>query len=134
MADEERLITINLLGRDMQFHTLSPGQSVLVQRMGERARKASEAADGDINKLGEAFTGMMVRILDVVDTLFVSERDRQDVEDAVLARKLDVPDLMAILLGGRRPEAEPDDADPKPAKKRAKKAQPKMANTRRATR
>lgn len=134
MADEEQLVTINLLGRDMQFRKLSTGQSVLVQRIGARAEKASNAAGEDAMKLGEAFSGMMVRILDVVDTLFVSEQDRQDVEDAVLARKLDVPDLMAILLGGRRPEPEPDDADPKPVKKAAKKAQPKMANPRRATR
>lgn len=111
MADDEQFVTIPMLGRDMQFRVLSPGQMLLVQRMGQRARKAADVA-GDDADVGKAYTQMMVKILDVVDTLFVSEQDRDDVEAAVLNRQLDVQDLTAILFGGRQVEQPPDDADP----------------------
>lgn len=137
--DEEEFVTISLLGRNMQFRTLSPGQMLLVQRMGQRAKKASTAAGEDVGSLGAAYSTLMIKVLDVVDTLFVSEQDREDVETAVLARKLDVSDLFAILYGGYQPDQPDDDADPVKAPKalRNKKAATvvkKTANPRRAAR
>lgn len=132
--DSEDLVTIPLLGRQMQFHRMTPGQQVMMARIGTRAQRQGQDAHNH--------TTVMMKLMDVIDSLFTLESDREDVEAAVLRRELDLDDLMTIALGGRRPEPVPDDdADPvmpkmlrdkKPAA--VAKASKKTANPRRASR
>lgn len=126
MADEG-VHTLTLLGREMSFRRASQGQILLIQRIAQRSRRD---ADKDETALGAAYTALMVRILDVIDTLFVDPQDRDDVEQAVLQRELDVEDLMPIL-SGKRPDAPADDEDPPAIKRKTPKAAAKKTAARR---
>lgn len=141
MADEDKIVEVELLGRQMQIRIMTPGQAVLMARMAQRTRRQS-SDPSDVKAASDAYNSLMTKMLDVVDTLFVSETDRQDVEDAVLARKISLDDLMMVALGGRRPQPLDDDADPVAAPKTLKdkkaagvtKVAKKTANSRRASR
>jgi len=111
MADEDNLVTLTMLDRQMQFRSLSPGQLLLLKRMTQRLRDKEKHARQD-EASGNAYMEIMVKILDVIDTLFVSETDRQDVEDAILQRKMDLRELMQVMHGKPIEELEEDDADP----------------------
>lgn len=130
MADEE-IVQIELLGRKMDVRVMTPGQAVLMSRFAQRAQMQSESSDNPAATT-QAYSQLMLRLMNLVDSLIVSESDRQAVEDALIERKLDIEDLYVIAMGGRRPEPVPDDADVEAKPK--KKAVKKTANPRRATR
>lgn len=123
--DDEGIIEHVLLGRPMRFRRMLPGQAVMMSRMARRAEKTR----GDGEALA-AYNDIVQNMMDLVESLFVSPQDLAEVEAAVLRRELDFDDLLAVALGGRRPEAPADDADPVTPKKTAKKT----ANPRRAKR
>lgn len=138
MAVEEDLVTLTLLGKEMQFRRMSPGQLLLANRMAQRAQRE---AGTDLTDSAKAYKSLMIKILDIVDTLFLSEEDREEVEGAVLQRKLGLDDLMMIAFGRRPAETPDDDADPAaPKSLRNKKpagvakVTKKTANPRRASR
>lgn len=136
MADEDNIVTHKLLGRDMQFRPVSPGQLVLISRMAQRAMRQV-----DEGETVAAFNSLMVKMLDLIESLFVSEQDRQDVEDAMLAGKISLEEVQSIAFGGKT-EPAPDDADPVVAPKTLRSKRPaavakvakKTANPRRAAR
>lgn len=127
MANEEAQ-TFELLGRDMPFRRPSQGQLLLLQRIAQRSRR--EIGD-DAEAMGKAYTALMARMLDIIDTLFINPQDRDDVEEAVLNRQLDVEDLMPILRGKPTEPPVADDEDPPPVKRKAPKAAAKKAAPRR---
>lgn len=133
MADEDNLVTLTLLDREMHFHRLSQGQLLLMQRMMKRLRSTAPQAE-DQEALGAAYSDIMVKILDVIDTLFVSETDRQDVEDAILQRKMDLRELMQVMHGKPIEDAEEDDADAVAAPKALKSKKAANATKKTATR
>lgn len=136
MADEDNIVTHQLLGRDMQIRSLSPGQLVLITRMAKRAQQQAEQGDAPV-----AFNELMIKMMDLIDSLFVSAQDRQDVEDAMLVGKLSLEEVQKVAFGSRM-AAPDDDADPVAAPKTLRGKKPatvakvakKTANPRRASR
>lgn len=120
MADEDTTVTITLLGRQMQVRQMTPGQTIIMMRLANRAQKQSDASKNPAATV-HAYKDLMIKMMDLVDTLFVSESDRQDVEDALIARQLDINDLMNVALGGRRAPEPDDDADVVPKALKNKK-------------
>jgi hypothetical protein len=138
MDDQDDIVTRQLLGRDMQFRRITPGQQLLMVRMSRRAQ--GQLKDGDADTI---YADLMIKMLDMIESLFVSDQDRQDVEDALLTGKLPLEELQQVALGAKAKEEVPDDADPVVAPKalKSKKAAPtttvnakKTANPRRAAR
>lgn len=109
-----------LAGRQIVFRRASLGQLIILRRSAERMIKLAESADGD----GSTVLAAVVKTLDFVETLIVSEDDRQFVEDQMLAGNVDYLDLFKALGGGGDDQA--DDQAPKPVK-RAPRKSPKAA-------
>jgi hypothetical protein len=125
MSDEaEKTFTMPLAGREIEFRHPLLGQVLILDRFARKAVKAASESEGE--ESGRTMMSAIARTLDFIQTLVVSEDDKQFLEDQMLAGTIDWPDVMAALSGGTRKETVADDQAP-PARKRAPKKSPKAA-------
>lgn len=122
MSDEvqSETFTMPLAGRDIEFRRPALGQVLVLERMYHREVKSNK--DAEERARNAAMTSVLVRTLDFIDTLVVAEDDRQFIEDQMLAGKIDWPDVLKVLSGGRGGRDEDDDADPQPVKRIPRKS------------
>lgn len=131
----ENTFTLTLAGREILFNKTSPGQVTVMQRYIERIRAQMDGVDDAA--MGELFTKINRVMLDVVDTRFAKEEDRDWVEQQMMQGKLEISELLEVLRNGapHTPRPADDDTPPTPAKRpgrktpAAKKAAAKKAAT-----
>jgi len=125
MADED-IFETTIAGRTMWFKKSSEGQLIALQRVLNRLRTQFTTAKDPVVKR-EAATKLGATVLDVAESRFVDQADRDWVEQQMLLGLVDIKEIMTIFSNGVvREEPEPDDAPP-PAKKTAAKRSPKAA-------
>lgn len=130
MSDEPaKMFTMTLAGREVMFKSPLLGQVIVLERSARRIMEATRKEGGDE---GVAITRAMVRTLDFIETLIVSEDDRQFVEDHMMAGDIDWMDLIKALSGGMDNDTPADDEAPKLARKAPRKS-PKAAPVAKAT-
>lgn len=102
---------VNLVGRDIGFKDMRPGQIAMANLAIERARKR-------VREVGEAKATMemMSQIFNLIESLIITDEDREHVMDAMLTGQIDLPEAFLILRRGE-PEAPDDDEDDEPKKK-----------------
>lgn len=120
----EDTFTHTLLGREMQFRKAKRGQLLMLFRM--RGRLKAMPDDTDTRQMWDNLNAVTERMLDLIDSLFLNEKDRADVEEAMIKGALDIDDLIP-LLGNTDTADQDDDEDPKPKKTAGKKAPAKKA-------
>lgn len=76
-------------------------QMMLVGRM---QRQLGRMADGDLGVLE-----LVGKMMDIIDSLVLSSDDREWLEDQIVARNVEMKDLLPLI--------DPEDANAKPAKK-----------------
>ena len=108
----------------MSFRKAKRGQLLMLFRMRGRLRDMPDDADAKV--MWDRLNTVTERMLDLIDSLFLSEDDRADVEKAMIDGKLDIDDLIP-LLGGGDSEEQADDEDPKPKKTTGRKVPAKKA-------
>lgn len=124
MSDEATTFTMSLAGRKIEFRKPHLGQILILQRIAQRS--IAQARDrGDDAALAAAMQESLMKTLNFIDTLFVDEKDRQFVEDEMLAGNIDYKDVLKTLSGGVGQDQPQDDAPP--AKKTVAKRSPKAA-------
>lgn len=136
MADEDTFET-TIAGRKMWFKKSSEGQLIALQRVMNRLRVQFQTAENpEVRR--EAATKLGATVLDVAESRFVDQADRDWVEQEMLLGRIDIPEVMKIFSNGNvKEDPEPDDAPPKKAAaKRSPKAAPvkKTANAPRTRR
>lgn len=123
MSDEATpTFTMTLAGREIEFRRANLGQVLVLQRLYRRELKRSSGSEDD---KGEAITAAVIRTLDFIDTLFITEEDRQFVEDQMLSGAIDWQEILPAMSGGVK-DAPADDEAPAPVR-RAPKKSPKAA-------
>lgn len=128
--------TLTLAGREILFNKTSPGQITAMQRYIDKIRIQMIGADE--TTISQLFTKINKIMLDVIDTRFADEQDREYIEKQLMFGAIDIRELMVVLSNGNKPKpATPDDEPPTPVKKAAKKparkpAAKKTTNPRRA--
>lgn len=116
-ADVDGAFSFPVLGRVMWFKPPSTGQLILLQRFRMQLKGIAN------NDAGYSLImSVSMKTLNVIDSLFLDPDDRDWTEEQLIAGKLEVNELMPILAGGNATVGTPDDADPAPKKKAAKKA------------
>lgn len=120
MSDEVETFSMPLAGRQILFKRASLGQVIVLRRNAERMIKLAESEEGQ----GVAVVQSVVKTLDFIETLIVSEQDRQFIEDEMLAGNIDWQDLVKVIGGA--PDERADDEPVKPVR-RAPKKSPKAA-------
>lgn len=123
MSDEAVTFSMKLAGRDVLFRRPLLGQIIVLRRNAQRKMKQAEGEAGDA---GQALTAALIKIMDFIETLIVSEQDKEFVEEAMLAGTVDWQDLLRALSGGQDDEPVADDEPAKPVKKAVKRS-PKAA-------
>lgn len=122
MSDEAtKTLTLTLAGRKIMFKRASLGQILILERT---TKRMISKAEGDPEDHGRAMVEAVIKTLDFVETLIVSEQDRQFVEAKMLEGEIDYLDVI-VALGGQD-DPVPDDEEPKPVKKAPRKS-PKAA-------
>lgn len=121
----EDTFTHILLGREMQFRKAKRGQLLMLFRM--RGKLKNMPDDTDSRQMWDSLNTVTERMLDLIDSLFLDENDREDVERAMINGTLDIDDLTPLLGGGVESEQVADDEDPKPRKTAGRKAPAKRA-------
>lgn len=130
MSDEApSTFIMTLAGREISFKRPLLGQIIVLERSARRIMEATRKQGGDE---GVAITRAMVRTLDFIETLIVSDDDRQFVEDHMMSGDIDWMDLIKSLSGGLDEDTPADDEAPKPVK-RAPRKSPKAAPVAKAT-
>lgn len=124
MSDEATFTRV-LGGREIQLRRPNLGQILMLQRIAQRNIKSVKDSGKDDHELARVTQDAMVRVLDFIDTLFLSEEDRLFVEDEMIAGKITHEEIFSLLTGEQDKAAE-DDAPP-PVKKTAAKRSPKAA-------
>lgn len=126
MSDEvTNTFTMTMAGRVIEFKHPNLGQVLVLQRRYHRALREDQALDDTDEAKGKALMDEVIKSLDFIDKLFVSDEDRQFVEDQMLAGTIDWTQVVKALSGGDKSQP-PDDEAPKPVK-RAPKKSPKAA-------
>lgn len=112
-----------LKGRKMWFKPAIHAQFILLQR---EWLKMTQLKEGE--QYGKLYIAVQVKTLAVIESQFLDEADREWVEDLMLNGKIDIPDLMPILSGGKGGKETDDDAEveqaPRAQRRAAKKAMP----------
>lgn len=122
MSDEvPKTLTLPLAGRDVVFRRATLGQILVLERT---TKRMISKAESDPKDHGRAMVDAVIRTLDFVERLIISEDDRQFVEEKMLEGVIDYLDVIKAL--GGRDDPVPDDEEPK-AIKRAPKKSPKGA-------
>lgn len=137
MSDQtpENTFTLTLAGREILFNKTSPGQITAMQRYIDKIRIQMIGADDDT--ISQLFTKINKIMLDVIDTRFVHEEDREYIEKQLMFGGIEVQEIMVVLSNGNKPKPVTPDDQPPAAKKTAgrkapaKKAAKKTANPRR---
>lgn len=112
---------MTLAGRQIMFRRAKLGQILILERTTQRMIKKAE---GDPQDRGRAMVDAVIKTLDFVEHLIISEDDRAFVEEKMLEGAIDYLDIVKAL--GGRDEQTPDDEEPKIVK-RAPKKSPKAA-------
>lgn len=139
MADQApETFTVPLGGRQIEFKLVTLGQNLILQRLTRSVQKQIETAPAEEVPL--LYNNLVQSTLDVIETRFVRDEDREFVVAEMLAGRIDFEHLKNVLANGRlEPEAPDDDADvalKTPRKKAAAKkaAAAKKTNPTRARR
>lgn len=118
MSDEvSDTFALTLAGRQVMFRRAKLGQILMLQRS---AQRMITRAESDENDQGKSMTEAVIKTLDFVETLIVTEDDRQFVEDQMLAGTIDYIDVLAAL--GGKGDLTPDDEEPKAVKRTSAKS------------
>lgn len=117
--------TLVLAGRPVEFKRAGIGQVIMLQRRAFRKLKTADGIEEDTGR-NELSTTALVEVFDFIDTLIVSEEDRQYVEDGMLSGEIDWEDVVGALGGGPRNSVADDEVPP--VKKRAPRKSPKAAS------
>ena len=131
MSDEVKTFTMMLGGREITFRNPALGQVLLLHRMYAKAIKRAEGDEQDASRQ-DVMSDAMVRVLDYVESLIVSEDDRAFVEDGLWKGDIDFTDVLKALSGGKREDAAAAD-DEAPVNRAAKRAKKAVAKTPKAT-
>src|SRR5688572_19694270 len=125
-----------LKGRLMWFKPAMPAQFTLLQREWLKMQRMP-SGEG----YGKAYMDVQVKTLTVIESQFLDGADQEWVEDQMLNGKIDIPDLMPILSGGKGGKETDDDAEveqaPRAVRRATKKAvtpAKKAANAQRSKR
>lgn len=117
----EPAFTVTLDGVDVGFKDMTPLQLTMVKKIVTQAAKKAK-------KVGEGVAAMemLEQLLNIIESLILTEDDREHVMDAVMRGVVDAPEVFLILRKGQAEEPD-DDAEaeqaPKP-KKAARTAAP----------
>lgn len=116
-----------LKGRKMWFKPAIHAQFILLQR---EWLKMTQLKEGE--QYGKLYIAVQVKTLAVIESQFLDEADREWVEDLMLNGKIDIPDLMPILSGGKGGKETDDDAEVEQAPRAARRAVKKAAPVKKA--
>ncbi len=127
MADEGNADTFEytIAGRVMVLRKTSRAQLLMLERMGRQVMAQMQALKPDqldeIRELGAKLNDMA---FETAESRFIDPADLSFVRTEVLRGNVEEEDIYAILSNGVRRSTPPvpDDADPVPAKRTAKKA------------
>lgn len=119
-----------LLGRTMWFKLPIPGQFVLLRRYQAQMTMMRKNNDPEYTRLA---MDTSVKTLNVIDSQFLDPDDRDFVEEAMIAGKLDVADVLPILAGGAKATADDEEVEvkPRPARALGKPVKKTVANAKR---
>lgn len=133
MADQApETFTVPLSGRDIEFKFVTIGQNMILQRLTRSVQKQVESAP--MEEVPGLWNNLVQATLDVIDTRFVRDEDRDFVTAEMLAGRIDFEDLKHVLANGKREtEAPPDDADVQLKVPRKKAAAKKAAAAKKTT-
>jgi len=118
MSNEAQTFHMTLAGRQIEFRRATLGQVLLIERAYHQAAKRAQGESDDGTRM-EIHSSALVKVLDFIESLIVSQDDRDFVEEKMLAGEVDFPELLAALGGGKGSTATADDEAPKKAIKRA---------------
>lgn len=97
-GDETRTVTI--LDRKIQVHELTEAQKLLMSREVRNILRTDLPIEKRVAAVGSTF--------DIVEALVVNEDDVAFIEQKIMERKLDIPDLKPLLAAfNQKPEAKP---------------------------
>lgn len=113
---------MTLAGREVMFRRTHVGQVIMLQRTAMRAVTQAQKDSGDEGERVGAVSAGIMKVLDFIDRMIISEDDRQFVEDKMLEGEITWEQLARALAGGK--ESTEDDEAPEP---RAPRKSPKAA-------
>lgn len=116
-----------LKGRRIWFKPAIPAQFILLQREWVKMTRLKEGQE-----YGKLYIDVQLKTLAVVESQFLDEADREWVLDLMLNGKIDIPDLMPILSGGKGGKETDDDAEVEQAPRAARRAVKKAAPAKKA--
>lgn len=117
MADEGTF-SYTVAGRDMVFKNMTLSRISLLQRLVDKLQVQIRTASTDED--ARVFSAKLYNLIwTTVESQFTSQDDLDTAQTAILTGNIDEDDLLPLLSNGKkRPDPQPDDADP-PVKKRA---------------
>lgn len=124
MSNEAETFTMTLAGREVMFRRTHVGQVIMLQRTAMRAVTQAQKDSGDEGERVGAVSAGIMKVLDFIDRMIISEDDRQFVEDKMLEGEITWEQLARALAGGK--ESTEDDEAPEP-RPRASRKSPKAA-------
>lgn len=109
----EPAFTVTLDGVDVGFRDMTPLQLTMVRKIvNQAAKKAKKVGEG------VAAMEMLEQLLNIIESLILTEEDRDHVMDAVMRGVVDAPEVFLILRKGQTDSAD-DDAEETPKPKKA---------------
>jgi hypothetical protein len=124
MTEEASTFPVRLGERDIVFREPLLGQLIMLRRFADRA-KAQMETETDETKRSTITTDLIVRTLDVAESLVVDPKDVTYIETLMLEGKVDYDELTKVLMSENRPSKEPVKA----TRKTPRKAAPKLSTT-----
>jgi hypothetical protein len=129
MADEVSANTFEytIAGRTMTFHKTTRAQLMMIQRLAIGLSSRLRAEQEGSRDYGDALGQFINLTFEAAESRFTSAEDLAFVQTEIIRGNVDEDDIMGILANGVRPQAIPDDDAEPAAPKRARKAAPKKA-------
>lgn len=115
--------TVKLAGRDVELKPPTYAQYLAVTRIMERLRRAINGEGED--SLNQSHVIQASKILDVIDSMVVSDKDRDFLEEAILSGKVDFDAMLAAFEAASVEPEKPEKKTPprKATRGRARRAE-----------